>query len=130
MTAPYKKRAKAGWNSDKEQSNKDERSFNKTEIVKESLVSSEVETFLIREEIIEDEYIKANYETKEHKAFKKRKKKTPKAKDIRNKIVTVERHIRFWTDRLSNSKYTHGIVQRYVKELKNLNQELLELEKK
>lgn len=109
MTAPYKKRAKTGWNSDKEQSNKDERTFVKEEI---------------------NELLTMDESQELDKAPKKRKKKASKAKDIRNKIVTVERSIRFWSDRLIGSKYTHGIVQRYTEELKNLNQELLELEKK
>lgn len=37
MTAPYKKRAKAGWNRDKKQSNRDERAYEAVEVAEQAL---------------------------------------------------------------------------------------------
>lgn len=114
MTAPYKKRAKSGWNNDKDQSNKDERSFEKQEIVELTC-----ETFFeVMDEIEHND-----------KVPNKRKKKQAKAKDILNKIHSTERTLEFFK-RGFNSDWTTRIVARYETELKKLNELYNELKDK
>lgn len=108
MTAPYKKRAKSGWNNDKKQSNKDERAFEKREL--EGLSSGIEENKLLP-------------------ISKKKKKKQLKAKDIANKIRDTERKIEFF----SNGYFTDwckGIVARYKRQLVDLQELYNELKEK
>jgi hypothetical protein len=99
MTAPYKKRAKSGWNHDKKQSNKDERAFEKREI---NLITLEEE-----------------FDEVSTRAMKKAKKKVLKAKDIRNKIHSTERKLEFF-----KSEWCKSVINRYEQELKSLQEEL------
>lgn len=107
---PYKKRAKAGWNTDKEQSNKDERAFAKREI----------------NELLNEE----ENPTELAKAPTKAKKKPLKAKDVRNKIKYTEDRIKFFSSDRYKSNWIKGVIARYEKKLKELNELLSELEKK
>ena len=101
MTAPYKKRAKAGWNRDKEQSNKDERAFQKLEV---------------------DQLTNETENNKILPIAKKLKKKPLKAKDVLNKIHVTERKLEFFKGRGSWSTWVDRIIYRYEEELKELNE--------
>jgi len=101
MTAPYKKRAKSGWNHDKEQSNKDERAFEKREI---------------------DQLTNGVEDNKILPVDKKPKKKPLKAKDVANKINALERRLEFFKKPGFCSSWMTGVISRYEEELKELNE--------
>lgn len=116
MTAPYKKRAKAGWNNDKEQSNKDERAYAKRELVE--LTSEEIR------DSRDKEFVDMMDQLSE--APKKPKKKPLKAKDVQNKIVALERKLEFFKKGYV-SDWCKGVIARYeqqIKEMKKLHEEL------
>jgi hypothetical protein len=115
MTAPYKKRAKAGWNSDKKQSNKDERVFEKHEI-----------RTISYEELNADAEIEHN-----DKLPKKKKRKQPKPKDILNKINSTEKTLAFFkSGSVYRSEWIKGVISRYEKELEDLHKQYNEMTSK